>query len=254
MTTLATDTYRVLEVGERNEVPCIAADIFYEGSAIGVVDASGHARPLTSADQFVGFCEKYVDNSTGAAATVNVRVIKKGAVQLSVTGAVITDVGQPVYATDDNAFGFTPVSAVFIGFVRRYVSSGVVIVDFDAGVMQDPYAGWVPEALGAATKTIDVQDTGKAFFVTVDSVITLPATAVSISVLLVDVGPYGTVQISADPVADDKIMGPDIAGTNNKDLVNTKAAARRGDRLELRLGHADGPFVEKLVGTWATEA
>jgi hypothetical protein len=254
MTTLAVDTYRVLEIGDRNEIPCIAADKFYEGSAIGIVDASGHARPLTSADRFAGFCEKYVDNSAGAAAALNVRVIKKGAVQLPVSGAVITDVGQPVYATDDNAFGFTPVSAVFIGFVRRYVSSGVVIVEFDAGVLQDPYAGWTPEALGAATKTLDVQDAGKAFFVTVDSVITLPATAVSISVLLVNVGPFGTVQISADPVTADKIMGPDIAGADNKDLINTKATARRGDRVELRLGHADGPFVEKLVGTWAQEA
>jgi hypothetical protein len=33
-------------------------------------------------------------------------------VQLAVTGAVITDVGQPVYATDDDTFVFSPVGGI----------------------------------------------------------------------------------------------------------------------------------------------
>ena len=77
MTTLAVDNPRIQEIGERNEFPVIASDIIYEGAAVGVVTASGHARPLTSADRFVGFAEKKVDNSSGSAAAINVRVIKK---------------------------------------------------------------------------------------------------------------------------------------------------------------------------------
>lgn len=254
MTTLATDTPRMFELGDRNEFPVIASDIIYEGAAVGLVAASGHARPLTSVDTFVGFAEKQADNSAGSAADINVRVVKSGCVKLSVSGAVITDTGNPIYATDDNAFAFTPAGGVFIGFVRRYESSGVVLVDFDVDKIKDPYNGFVCEAVAASTLTADVQDSGKLFCVSVDSTITLPATAVSITCGFLNVGPYGTVQISIDPVSDDKIMGPNIAGTNNKDLINTKATAKRGDLALLRLGHTDGPFVTKLVGTWATES
>ena len=134
MTTLAKDTTRTIELGIVNQIPVIASDIIYEGSAVGIVPGTGHAQPLAATDEFVGFAEQKADNSAGAAAAINVYVKKRGSISLSVTGAVITDVGQPVYATDDNAFGFTPVSAVFIGFVRRFVASGIAIVEYDVDV------------------------------------------------------------------------------------------------------------------------
>lgn len=253
MTTLAADSARTYELGDRAEFPVIASDIIYEGAAVGLVDATGHARPLTSADKFVGFAEKRANNSAGAAAAINVRTIKKGEISLSVSGAVITDVGQPVYATDDNTFVFTPVGSVFIGFVKRYVSSGVVIVEFDIENYDNPWAGRVVEALDASTKTLDAQDTGKIIACSVTTVVTLPATATALdNVTLLNIGPFGTVQISADPNASDKIMGPDIAGTDNHDLVNTLATARRGDFVTLRAGHADGYTVAEIKGTWAT--
>jgi len=253
MTTLAADTPRDQELGDINELPVIAADIIYHGAVVGQVLASGHARPLTSVDIFKGFCEEKIDNSLGAAAALNVRFMKKGALKLAVSGAVITDTDLPVYASDDNAFSFNPVGGVFIGFSRRYVESGYMIVEFDVDNFVDPWAGYACETV-ADDKTLDVQDTGKAFFVTVDAkTITLPATAVAIKCAIVNMGAYGTVAGNVSPNANDKIMGPDIAGADNKDLINTKATACRGDHVVLRLGHADGPMVEKLVGTWATE-
>jgi len=253
MATLTTNTPRDQEVGDRNEFPVIASDIVYEGAAAGIVHASGHLRPITSADQFVGFVEEKADNSSGAAAAINARVIKAGKVELSVTGAVITDVGQPVYAQDDNAFSFIPTDGVFIGYMRRYVSAGVAIVEFNAGVLKDPYAGLVCETI-AANKTLDIQDTGKAFFCTTDAVVfTLPATANAIRCKIVNVGAYGTVGLAVSPNANDKIMGPDIAGADDKDLLLTKATSRRGDGVELAWGHADGAIIKNLVGTWTTE-
>ena len=139
MTTLAANVTLPQEQGNRNDIPVIASDIIYQGAAVGVVPATGHARPLAAGDRFVGFAEAKADNSAGAAAAINVRVIDSGEVQLSVTGAVITDIGQPVYATDDAAFGFVPTSAVFIGFVKRFVSSGVAVVAFDANRFVDPH-------------------------------------------------------------------------------------------------------------------
>jgi len=250
MTTLAADSPRDYELGDRNEIPVIAADIIYEGAAVGVVDASGHARPLTNADRFAGFAEKKADNSAGAAAAVNVRVIKKGSIKLSITGAVITDVGQPVYATDDNAFQFLPASAVFIGFVRRFVSSGVAIVEFNAGVLEDPHAGYTHETLDD-DKTLDAEDSGKAFWVTVDAkAITLPAVEGMAGIRIVNGAAFGVSIITVSPNSNDMIEGPDITGANDEDRVNTKATARRGDLIDLEYSDANGWVITKLVGIW----
>src|SRR3990172_8303071 len=172
MTTLAKDSYRIKVIGDVNEIPVIAADIIYEGSAVGVVKASGHARPLTSADKFAGFAEAKADNSVGSAADINVRMAARGVVKLSVSGAVITDVGQPIYATDDDTFVFLPTGGVYVGKVVRFVSSGVVEVEFDAIDGVDPYGGKLYETLSAATKTLDAQDTGKIIFCTITTVVT----------------------------------------------------------------------------------
>jgi len=251
MTTLATNTPRVLVGGDVNEFPVIASDIIYEGAAVGIVDASGHARPLNAADKFAGFAIEKADNSAGAAAAINCRVWRKGCAKLAVSGAVITDIDQPVYATDDDTFVFLPTGAVFIGFVRRFVSAGVVEVEFDVSNYVDPYKGKIRQTLAAATLTTDAQDSGKFIFVTVDSVITLAATAVALKdCTFVCMGPFGTVQVSVDPDNADKFMGPDIAGADGGVAVNTKATARRGDRITVTSGHADGPIISEKVGTW----
>lgn len=253
MTTLAANTPRVEVVGDINEFPVIASDIIYKGAAVGIVTASGHARPLTSADAFVGFAESKADNSSGSAADINVRVLKKGAQKLSVTGGVITDVGLPVYAQDDNAFSFIKTSGVFIGFARRYVSSGVMEVEFDVDKFVDPHEGMLAETL-SANKTFDNQDTGKVFFVDTDATTsTLPA-AEGMKLRVVNAGAYGAVAINLSPNASDGIKGPDMTNTDDKDLINTKATANRGDYVDLEYADATGWFVSKMRGTWAKEA
>src|SRR3990172_11410421 len=104
MTTLAANTPRAMEQGIHNDLAVIASDIIYQGASVGIVDGTGHARPLVGGDRFGGFAYAKADNSAGAAAAINVNVVECGQVQLSVSGAVITDVGQPVYATDDDTF------------------------------------------------------------------------------------------------------------------------------------------------------
>jgi len=159
MTTLAANSLRSYgSGGNRNSLPMIASDIIYEGAAVGVVDASGHARPLNAADRFAGFAEAKADNSAGAAAAITVDVIESGEIQLSVSGAVITDLGQPVYATDDDTFVFLPTAAAFVGFVRRFVSSGVAIVAFDALNFRDPYQEYTVRETLSGVKTFDIQD------------------------------------------------------------------------------------------------
>jgi len=252
MTTLAADTPRDIEVGDRNEFPVIAADIVYEGAAVGLVDGTGHAQPLTSADRFAGFAEKQADNSAGAATAINVRVIESGKVKLSVTGAVITDVGQPVYAQDDNAFSFLKASGVFIGFIHRYVSAGVAIVRFDATAFRDPHEGLTAETL-TDNKTLDEQDSGKLFQIGTDAkVITLPAVA-GMAFRIVNSGAFGVAIVDIAPNASDGLASPDRASTDNHGIVNTKATACRGDYVDIEYGDADGWIVTKMVGTWANK-
>lgn len=250
MTTLAANKPRAFELGSRNEIPVIASDIIYEGAAVGVVDATGHARPLNAADRFVGFAEAKADNSAGAAADINVRVVESGKIQLAVSGAVITDVGQPVYATDDDTFVFSPVSGVFIGFVHRFVSSGVVIVAFDAPRFRDPYEEYVVREAVTGNLTLDSEDSGKLLWVTATAVLTLPAVATPALCKVVNGGAFGTVQISLSPQAVDSIEGPNITAADDGDRVNTLATARRGDFAVLGFADANGYAITELRGTW----
>lgn len=253
MTTLSANTPRPLEGGSRNAFPVIASDIIYEGAAVGVVAASGHARPLVSGDKFVGFAEATADNSAGAAAAINVRVIEAGKIELAVTGAVITDVGQPVYAADDDTFNFSPVGS-FVGFVHRFVSAGVVIVSFDANGYIDPHVDYAKRELKSANYTLDAEDNGKLIAVDTDAVvISVPAIATGVgNVKVVNIAPYGTALISLSPVSADSLLAADIAAGDGKDLRNTKATQRRGDSAVIDLGDADG-YVVTLKGTWARE-
>jgi hypothetical protein len=250
MTTRSSDIARNFELGTINEIPVITSEIIYEGSAVGIVKASGHAQPLTSADKFAGFAESNCDNSAGAAAAKKVRVRKSGLVQLPVSGAVITDIGQPVYASDDDTFTFLPTSGVFIGFVHRFVSSGIVIVAFDVDNYVDPYEGKIAATVSANT-TLNATHSGKALFVDTDAkIITLPAVEGMAGIKIVNIGAYGTVLVTISPNANDMIEGPGLTGADNKDVTNTKATAQRGDYVDLEYGDANGWTITKMKGTW----
>lgn len=131
MTTLAADVARPFELGDRNHLPVIATDIIYEGAAVGD-NASGYARPLVAGDPFRGFAVAKADNSAGAAGAINVEVRQEGRVQLAIASLAITDVGKPVYASDDATFVLTATSNSYVGRVVRFVSTGVGVVEFDA--------------------------------------------------------------------------------------------------------------------------
>jgi hypothetical protein len=256
MATLAARKPRAYELGDKNDLPVIASDIIYEGAAVGIQASTGLARPLTSADRFAGFAEATADNAAGAASAIYVSVYAAGEVQLPVSGALITDVGQPVYASDDDTFSLSPVGGVFVGFVKRFVSSGVAVVDFNAHGYRDPYAARTVRETVSTNKTLDAEDTGKLFWVDTDAItITLPAVAAGVfGVQIVNGGGFGAVAVTISPNAADSILGPDITAADDKDLINTKATAKRGDYVVLDSGDADGYLVTELRGTWARQA
>jgi hypothetical protein len=137
MTTLAADKKRVfLLQGEiYNDVPAIATDIIYEGAAVGESVSTGTARPLVGGDTFLGFAVRQCDNSAGAAAAKKVRLLTTGQVYLPITGVDnINDVGDTVYAIDDDTFTLTSSTGhTAIGKLTSYDgTSGYGTVRFEA--------------------------------------------------------------------------------------------------------------------------
>lgn len=132
MTTLSADTPREFQLGDLDEYPVIAGDVIYQGAAVGE-NASGYSRPLAAGDPFQGFALENADNAGGSAGDVRVKVRTRGCVVLPIAGLAITANDRPaVYAADDNTFTLTATSNSLIGFVRRWVSTGVAVVEFDA--------------------------------------------------------------------------------------------------------------------------
>ncbi len=156
MTTLARNAVRAYEKGDIAEYPVIAADIVYEGAAVGD-NASGYARPLVAGDPFLGFAESQVDNSLGAAGDRRVRVRERGKVQIPVTGVTaITDIGADVFASDDDTFTLTQSTNTRIGYIVRWISSTTCIVAFEANQsriaeLTDSSGGTASDTLAAIT-------------------------------------------------------------------------------------------------------
>lgn len=253
MTTLATDKVRDISPGDLNDFPVIASDIIYGGAAVGLVKATGHARPLVAGDRFVGFAQRQVDNSLGAAAAANVRVIRAGRVQLPISGAVITDVGCHVWATDDDAFAFTGVGGSYIGRVTRFVSSGIVEVGFNVDTIRDPFEGYA-HVLKSANYTVTAAESGTVIWVDTDAVvITLPAVEGIGAVVVANAAAYGVSGVKISPNASDMIEGAGITAADDKDLINTKATAARQDFAEIDYGDANGWVARRVRGTWVRE-
>lgn len=136
MATLAANTPRSYVQGDIEEYPVIAADIIYEGAAVGE-NAAGYVRPLVAGDQFLGFALEKVDNSAGAAGDKRIKVRRRGRARLTVAGAtaITANDNPPVYASDDNTFTLTSTGNSHIGWVSRWDASTDCIVEFDVGLV-----------------------------------------------------------------------------------------------------------------------
>lgn len=134
MTTLAANKTRDYQLGDKEEYPVIAADIIYQGAAVGE-NGSGYSRPLVAGDPFQGFAEAIADNSAGGAGAINVNVKKKGNIVLPISGIGVTANDRPVvYASDDDTFTLTASTNSPIGVVSRWISTGLAVVEFDAAL------------------------------------------------------------------------------------------------------------------------
>ena len=132
---LSADTSLIQELGPMNAYLILAATLIYEGAAVGLEAGSGQARGLVNGDLFLGFAESQADNREDAVGgALSVRVIQHGKVEVAISGLAATDIGAAVYATADDTFVLT--SGSFVGYVSRFVSSGVGVIAYDAIMVQ----------------------------------------------------------------------------------------------------------------------
>ncbi len=111
---------------ELREFPVGAAVTIYRGGFVGI-DPAGYAKDFEPGDLFAGIAYEYVDNSSGAAAADKVRVYTQGDFEFTLTSAALTDVGKPVYATDDSTLALTGHPDAYVGKVVHYEAANTVI-------------------------------------------------------------------------------------------------------------------------------
>ena len=255
MATLAANSPMAHVVGEHNSVPIIANDIVFEGAMVGD-NAAGYGRPLVAADKFRGHSIDKVDNTGGAAGDLNIRVLTgRYRLEVALAGA-ITDVGRPVYASDDAVLTFSAPGNSYVGEVTRYVSSTKLEVEFRPGEV-DEFGNNTNRVLKSANYTTLATDCGKIIYVDTDAVIItllIGTTALAgYKITVVNAAADGLALIEIDPDNADLIAGGcGIAATaDGVKKSNTKATARRGDFMELVFNGTTGWNITNLRGIWA---
>tara|TARA_Y100000296_G_C5172146_1_gene257894 strand:- start:974 stop:1735 length:762 start_codon:yes stop_codon:yes gene_type:complete len=104
------------------------------------------------------------------------------------------------------------------------------------------------------TKTLDINDSGKAFVATStsDVVITIPATVAQGVYTIINGAQDGDHLTSVSPNANDGVVGWDFTNTDDGDATNTKATSKAGDFLVIQSGGLAGGFmVVTGRGVWA---
>ena len=98
-------------------------------------------------------------------------------------------------------------------------------------------------------------DSGKTFVSTLDGIVyTLPSIAIGNTITFVNMADDGQAALNISPAAADAITYAGSA-VDNKDLINTKATAKKGDFVTL--ASLDGVIAWQVVdarGVWAKEA
>jgi len=120
----------------------------YKGALVSL-STGGYAQPLTAGDPFVGIAYEEIDNTDGADGDLSVRVYTLGDFGHALSGAAVTDIGRPVFASADDTLTFTAADNSYIGIVQDFVSSGQVIVRLDPAHQQIKTATHAVEDLGA---------------------------------------------------------------------------------------------------------
>lgn len=129
MTTLSASRTRAYTNTNINGLLVPAATTIYAGAAVGVNEATGNPRPLQAGDKFIGFAQSSVNHIRGQEREAPLTVVDSGQVALQISGAVATDIGKDVFATDDDTFTFSSSGGSLVGVAKQLLSAGRMLVE-----------------------------------------------------------------------------------------------------------------------------
>lgn len=141
MSALTADRNTLRRDGKQYSYPVAASTKIFAGSMVAL-NSSGYAVPAadTSGLRVVGRAAAQADNSSGAAAAINVEV-EEGVFLFTASGATIADVGKVALVTDDQTLSLVDTT--------NDIVAGVV-VDFKSSTELWVYIG--PSKIGKVTK------------------------------------------------------------------------------------------------------
>ncbi len=139
MAAATTDLFVDYDLGNIASYPVITTEILYQGRPVWSTISNGYAKagattPAEATDAFLGFALEHIDNSGGGNGVKNIHVRPSGRVKIAIGSAAITDIGKAVYITDDSTFTLTASTNLQVGVVAEWISTGIVMLKFDAGV------------------------------------------------------------------------------------------------------------------------
>ncbi len=120
-------------IGDSVELLVAASTKIYQGALVGM-KADGYVRglvavavgtTLSGGDRFIGVAAHAADNSAGLDGAKKIKVHVSGAFDHAVSGLALEDVGAPVFASDDGTLTKVSLGNAFVGWVERFISSGV---------------------------------------------------------------------------------------------------------------------------------
>ena len=112
---------------ELRSYPVKANTHVYKGGLVSL-DASGYARPLNAGDQAVGLAYEEMNNTSATDGQVSVRVFTQGDFVHALQGALRTNIGDAVYASDDETLTFTSTDNSLVGVcVDRPAANEIIL-------------------------------------------------------------------------------------------------------------------------------
>jgi len=123
---LSADRATAYRDGLEQELPVAASTLIYAGSLVAV-DAAGYAVPAADAAGLVvmGVAMARADNSAGAAGDIQVVVRRRGVFRFKGSGLAQAQVGQDMYAVDDQTVAAASVTTndIKVGRLVAYISA-----------------------------------------------------------------------------------------------------------------------------------
>jgi len=128
-----TESYNVEEKDGVIHAGPMGVDIIYRGAML-MHNTSGFVVPAATASAgayFAGIAEEEKDNSAGSAGDINCKYKREGVYLLTGAGLVQGDVGEQVYASDDQTVTKTSTTNPPVGRIVEFVSATQVWVLLD---------------------------------------------------------------------------------------------------------------------------